>query len=134
MKDQRLKPNNENPSPCKIGILYTSEQHFRKRKLITQISDIKQLQVVNLHIFCVNGEHFLTSCSMFGTQVKSGSDVERRTHETSSITIILRKIGYAAKKLFVSRLVRKYSAGLTLKIPLKTLFLTVSNFSVRFFT
>ena len=66
--------------------------------------------------------------------MKSGSDVERRTRETSSIIIIPRKIGDAGIKLFVSRVVRKYSAGLTLKIPLKTLFLTVSNFSVRFFT
>ena len=84
--------------------------------------------------FGVNGEQFLTSCSTFGSQLKTGSDVERRTRQTSSIIIILRKIGCATKKLFVSRVALKYSAGLTLKIPLKTLFLFVSNFSVRFFT
>ena len=54
--------------------------------------------MVNLRIFCVNGRHFLTSCSTFGSQVKTRSDVERKTWSTSSIIIILRKIGYATKK------------------------------------
>ena len=67
--------------------------------------------IVNLRIFCVNGEHFLTSCSTFGSQLKTGSDVERRTRKTSSIIIILRKIGCATKKLFVSRVALKYSVG-----------------------
>ena len=50
-----------------------------------QQTALKQLQVVNLCIFCVNGEHFLTSCSTFGPQVKTRSDVKRRTCKTSSI-------------------------------------------------
>ena len=87
--------------------------------------------MVNRRIFCVNGQHFLTFCSTFGSQLKTGSDVERRTGKTSSIIIILRKIGCAMKKLVVSRVVLKYSEGLALKIPLKTFFLSVSNFSVR---
>ena len=54
--------------------------------------------MVNLRIFCVNGRHFLTSCSTFGSQVKTRSDVERKTCRTSSIIIILRKICCATKK------------------------------------
>ena len=68
-------------------------------------------------MFCVNGEHFLSSCS-----VKTKSGVERRTRKSSSIIIMLSKIGCATKKLFVSRVVPKYSAGLTLKIPWKPWF------------
>ena len=118
-------------------VVYRDTLHLRtalkKRKLVTQLRDIKQLHLVNLRVFCVNGEPFLTSCSTFGSQVKAGSDVERRTRKISSIIFILRKIGCATKRIFVSRVVLKYSAGFKLKIPLKTLFLSVSNFSVIFF-
>ena len=75
-------------------VVYRDTLHLRtalkKRKLVTQLRDIKQLHLVNLRVFCVNGEHFLTSCSTFGSQVKTGSDVERRTRKTSSIVFILR--------------------------------------------
>ena len=60
---------------------------------------------------------------------QTGSDVERRTRKTYT-----EEPGCATKKLFVSRVVLKYRVGLTLKIPLKTSFLPVSSFSVRFFT
>ena len=55
--------------------------------------------MVNLRIFCVNGDRFLTCGSSVGKRSKTGSDVERRTRKTSSIIFTLGKIELCCEKV-----------------------------------
>ena len=73
--------------------------------------------MVNLCNFVEMGNVSRLAVRALDHRSKTGSDVEGRTRNISSIMFTLGKIDCAKKKLFVLRVERKCSPSLTLKIP-----------------